>query len=310
MPWFKVDDGLHSHPKWLALSSKPRARALWVTAGSWCAANLTDGHVPAHVLGAVGGRKGDAQALVDAGLWVVTDGGWRFHGWGDFQPSAARVLADRRATAERVRKWREARRDEGGNGECNAVTPDASDNGQIGPTREVHAEQKGRDDEVHTPKRPPEIGISAGQSDAGPKCNAVSNAPPGPARPVPYQTNPLLTLAGRLTGVDARDLAASLPAEIVSEWQQIAGPGVDLVAEARAYLARHGDTTPRDPRGAWLGWLRRARPATSPPSARPACPQAGCAGGWLPDDPATGRAVPCPTCRPHLRPVPTTPEAS
>lgn len=255
--WFKVDDGLWGHPKWLALAGKPRARSLWVTAGSWCSANLTDGHVPAHVLVAFGARTADATALVTAGLWVVTGEGWRFHDWDDFQPSRTEVEDQRRKRSEAGRK--------GGL--------------RSGQTRR---------------------GRSKSEASASGLLEAQLN--PGPAR-TRTQT-PLLTLAGRLTEVDARDLAAGLPEHLIVEWQGIAGPGVDLEAEARAYLARHGDTTPRDPRAAWLGWLRRARPAAPPPPEP--CRNAECRGGWLPDD-STGRAVPCPACRPHLRPVPTDP---
>jgi hypothetical protein len=109
MPWFKVDDSLHSHPKWIAAS--PHARALWVTAGSWCAAHLTDGHVPKHMLTLFGARPKDAAELVRLGLWVEADdepeGGWRFHDWDQYQPSAASVMAERAAARERQRRARE-----------------------------------------------------------------------------------------------------------------------------------------------------------------------------------------------------------
>lgn len=113
MTWFKVDDGLHSHPKWLAAS--PRARALWTTAGSWCADNLTDGYVSETALRHSGGTLKDAAELVEVGLWeVVTDGpqtGWLFHEWAadGRQPTRAKVLAARKKTAERVAAHRERR---------------------------------------------------------------------------------------------------------------------------------------------------------------------------------------------------------
>src|SRR4051812_39798971 len=71
MTWFKVDDGLWGHPKWLATPAP--ARGLWVTAGSWSAANLTDGRIPRHVLPSLGGRPRDAATLVTVGLWVTAD---------------------------------------------------------------------------------------------------------------------------------------------------------------------------------------------------------------------------------------------
>lgn len=95
MAWFKVDDRLWGHPKWLA--APPRARALWVTAGSWSASQETDGVIPRHVLATLGGRPTDAAALVSAGLWTTHRQGWRFHDWTDFQPDAASLRAKRDA---------------------------------------------------------------------------------------------------------------------------------------------------------------------------------------------------------------------
>lgn len=105
MAWFRVDDGFWCHPK--VIGCPPAAVALWVRAGSWSAAQLTDGRVPRTALGMLGGRPKDAAALVDAGLWRTTPDGWRFHGWEEFQPSRADVEQRRTATADRVRKFRE-----------------------------------------------------------------------------------------------------------------------------------------------------------------------------------------------------------
>lgn len=109
MTWFKVDDRLWGHPKWLVLKAGPRA--LWVTAGSWCAANLTDGIVPAHVLTTLKGTVRDAEALVAAGLWrPLEDGGWRFHNWTDYQPSRQNVEETRKWERERKREYRRDKR--------------------------------------------------------------------------------------------------------------------------------------------------------------------------------------------------------
>lgn len=108
MVWFKVDDQLWGHPKWLACS--PPARALWITAGSWCAAQLTDGLVPRHVLGVLVGRPRDAAELVANGLWITVPEGWRFHDWSDFQPSKEQVEKDREAARERMKNLRQGRK--------------------------------------------------------------------------------------------------------------------------------------------------------------------------------------------------------
>lgn len=125
MTWFKVDDGLHSHRKWLATSMA--ARGLWVTAGSWCADQLTDGHVPAHVLRQVGGTTRNAAELVANGLWDVVDDGWRFHQWDEFQPSREAVEAERAAARERQRRARDrakSRRDSHANNGASHGPPD------------------------------------------------------------------------------------------------------------------------------------------------------------------------------------------
>lgn len=113
MSWFKVDDKLWGHPKWLA--TPPRARALWITAGSWCAAQEQDGKVPEHVLPMLGASKADARALVAAGLWEDGENGWVFHGWAEFQPTRAQQEEKREAARERMRKARERRANESEN---------------------------------------------------------------------------------------------------------------------------------------------------------------------------------------------------
>jgi hypothetical protein len=110
MAWFRVDDHLYGHPKWLGL---PRgARALWTTAGSWASGQLTDGFIPTAVLPALDGTRREATALVEAGLWEEAEGGWLFHDWADFQPTRASVIEKRQKSAERLRKWREQKESE------------------------------------------------------------------------------------------------------------------------------------------------------------------------------------------------------
>lgn len=109
MSWFKVDDKLWGHPKWLA--TPIRSRGLWVTAGSWCADQEMDGNVPRHVLAILGATTRDAAGLVASGLWMATDTGWSFHGWAEFQPTRAQKEAEREEAKERMRLLR-ARRTE------------------------------------------------------------------------------------------------------------------------------------------------------------------------------------------------------
>lgn len=129
MPWFRVDDKLHDHRK--TRVAKKAAMGVWVLAGSWAMDHLTDGFVPVSVLSRWGTRK-DAETLVDAELWEPgeQDGekGWRFRNWSEFQPSKAEVEAERAATRERVKKWRE-------NNRRNGVTPDVTNDTGTGDVR-------------------------------------------------------------------------------------------------------------------------------------------------------------------------------
>lgn len=101
MAWFRVEDSFATHPKVLVAGT--RAIGLWTLAGTWSAAHLTEGHIPATVV-ALFGRPTDAQALVTAGLWDEADGGYRFHDWLHYQPTAAEVREARHLRAEAGRK--------------------------------------------------------------------------------------------------------------------------------------------------------------------------------------------------------------
>lgn len=97
MTWFKVDDKLHSHPKWLGLSMA--ARGFWTTMGSWSSDQLTDGALPRHVVLLYGSEELAAE-LVAAGLWEEAPDGWRFHDWRDHNPTAAEVTSLRKKRAK------------------------------------------------------------------------------------------------------------------------------------------------------------------------------------------------------------------
>lgn len=103
MAWLKVDDQLAFHPK--VMEAGNSAMGLWVRAGAWCAANLTDGQLPANMIGTLGAQRRHARSLVESGLWVETETGYAFHDWGEFQPTKAEVLREREQA--RIRKQRQ-----------------------------------------------------------------------------------------------------------------------------------------------------------------------------------------------------------
>jgi hypothetical protein len=117
--WFKVDDGFALHPK--AIAAGNAALGLWVRAGSWCGAHLTDGRLPAGMVGTLGGHARDVRKLIAAGLWCQTEGGYQFIDWEQWQPTKAQVKAEREATRTRVNRWREHRRNGVTDGVANTV---------------------------------------------------------------------------------------------------------------------------------------------------------------------------------------------
>lgn len=118
MPWFKVDDQFHGHPKVRGLDMA--SRGLWVTAGSWCASYLTDGVISERDVKALGGTRRQAEKLVSAGLWALVDASpgarrYAFHDWAEFQPTRADTLAKRQRDAERKAEARAAKAAKQGN---------------------------------------------------------------------------------------------------------------------------------------------------------------------------------------------------
>lgn len=112
MTWFKVDDSLHANSKVRKVAAKsPAALALWVIAGSWSSANLTEGFISDDDLPwLLPGSEQLATELVAARLWRRVKGGHQFHDWLEYNPSAEQVTTERDAAKERMRKLRAARR--------------------------------------------------------------------------------------------------------------------------------------------------------------------------------------------------------
>lgn len=103
MPWAKLDDGMHSHPKFMQVSLG--AVGLWTVGLSYAADYLTDGLVPRAV---ALGRGEDAPAfaaeLVAAGLWDEDARGWVVHDYLECNPSRAQVESERAARSARAQQ--------------------------------------------------------------------------------------------------------------------------------------------------------------------------------------------------------------
>lgn len=113
LPWVRLDCQFATNPKVLELVSEKRFRAafVYVAALAYSGSHSTDGFLPSTCLPFIHATRGDANSLVDVGLWQPAPNGWQINGWDEFQISdeAARKRRERAqkgglARAENARK--------------------------------------------------------------------------------------------------------------------------------------------------------------------------------------------------------------
>lgn len=132
MSWVKIDDHIDEHPK--VAQAGPLGLALFVASLAYCNRNLTDGYIPRSValtllefshpdqdgnplpISVTNGMQGHditahdvIETLVDLHLWKTVRGGYRVHDYHDYQPTKARVLAEREAARNRMQNKRNSR---------------------------------------------------------------------------------------------------------------------------------------------------------------------------------------------------------
>jgi hypothetical protein len=129
MPWFRIDDGWHSHPK--VIEAGNAAAGLWVRIGSYCSQYATDGYIPARTANQLGAKR-ELTRLQTVGLLVAVEGGYLIPDFNEYNPSAEQVKAQRKATAERQKRWREQR-------SSNAVTDAVTDDARNAVTNAAHS---------------------------------------------------------------------------------------------------------------------------------------------------------------------------
>lgn len=106
MPWFRVDDTFAFNPKVIEAEERaPGSVSAWVRMGSWCAANLTNGKVPASVARSIA-NEAQLDALVSVRFLYKEDTRFVIHQYLNYQPSKEEVEADREAARNRRRKGR------------------------------------------------------------------------------------------------------------------------------------------------------------------------------------------------------------
>lgn len=101
MPWFKIDDAFHCHPKVLAAGNG--ACGLFVRFGSYCAQQLTDGVIPRSIARQYGTRS-ELKRLLDLHLIEPHADDFVIPDYLDYNPSATdiRNLRNTRSEAGRA----------------------------------------------------------------------------------------------------------------------------------------------------------------------------------------------------------------
>ena len=108
MPWFRLDDNFHHHPK--VRQAGNCAIGLWVRCATYSAQYLTDGHIELDIARSYGTRR-EIDRLTDARLWLPDNSGFTIPDYLDYNPSAEQVLDDRKKARIRQQKARQSAAD-------------------------------------------------------------------------------------------------------------------------------------------------------------------------------------------------------
>jgi hypothetical protein len=237
--WFKVDDSFHSHPKVLAADAA--ALGLWVVAGAWCSANLTDGFVPDYVLQRLLPDSARlAEQLITCRLWKRTKGGYRFHDWLTYQPTKEE------ATAAKEKK---------------------SSGGALGNHRRWHTEPGKQN--AHCP-------FCQGKQSSDNRSDTDRSSDTGteshPIPPVPDPTRPDKEQTQQPSVVETRKRGTRIPddfhvTEDMVAWARDRVPHVDGRTETEKFVnfwrAKTGkDATKLDWPATWRNWMLNAKSST------------------------------------------------
>lgn len=267
MPWFKIDDKAHSHPKFMRAGNA--ALGLWLRCGSYSAQHLTEGVVPG-VVAQLYGTAPQAAKLVKVGMWheyghdcdrcqQPQPGDYVIHDFfeGGRNTTRAQYEANKKGAADRAAKSRAGRKASGIEDESSSKTDRFEDESKTNRLRkEPHFQEElaGQDDLSH---RTPADGVT--HPHAMPCHNPVlpTEVPPassGSDRPptggVPDRLQPLRdALAAAGLGAVAWDIKQ------FSDWEririQVDRLGIAVMVRSASNAARRRGEP--DSVTAWIG---------------------------------------------------------
>lgn len=108
MGWVRLDDNFADHPKVIALSDS--AFRIYINALCYSNRQLTDGFIPSPVYSIWASKEPNeepADALIDADLWEVVEGGYLIRSYEEYQPTREKVETKRAEARERLKRYRD-----------------------------------------------------------------------------------------------------------------------------------------------------------------------------------------------------------
>ncbi|MGW3164793.1 hypothetical protein ACWC9Q_18355 [Streptomyces sp. NPDC001142] len=287
MPWFKIDDSAHSHPKFIRAGNA--ALGLWVRCGSYSAQHLLEGFVPKDIVKPFKGTPAQVQKLIDAGLWhdaghdctkcPQPSGGYMMHDFfeGGRNTTKAQHEANKKSAAERAAKSRASRKRTGSDAESNHIQDaNGSENDADSVRNETAFSDSvaGQDGMSH---RTPADGATSTQASSTPSQVLPSEVPPPPTPSVDTPGTVVHTTSGRgevqplIDAMGARQMRVSWgfsPAEWLQLRDAIRRVGVPALVDHAARAWQAAKSTPYSARYFLPGWtgLQDAPQYTGPRS--------------------------------------------
>lgn len=114
LPWIRMDTNVAANDKIADLVDQygvkgKAAGFVYLCALGYCGGHETDGLIKKSSLKFIHGTVGDAAILVEAGLWLPTEGGWQIKNWGTRQVVGAEQQVISTLRSEAGKKGAEAR---------------------------------------------------------------------------------------------------------------------------------------------------------------------------------------------------------
>ncbi|MGP3752174.1 mucin-2 [Streptomyces sp. IBSNAI001] len=287
MPWFKIDDSAHSHPKFMRAGNA--ALGLWLRCGSYSAQHLLEGFVPKDIVKPFKGTPAQVQKLIDAGLWHDAGhdckrcpqpaGGYMIHDFfeGGRNTTRAQHEANKKGAAERAAKSRESRKRTGSVSDPNNIQDAIGAENDTEPVTNQTAfsgSVAGQGDLSH---RTPADGAALAQASTTPSQVLPTEVPPPPTPSSQTPGTALATTSGRgevqplIDAMGARQMRVSWSFS-AAEWLELRDAvrrvGVAALVDHAARAWQAAKNTPYSARYFLPGWtgLQDAPAYTGPRS--------------------------------------------